>query len=294
MDANTGLPTGELKLMTPYPIANDPSAPKALPDIIDPDRTPIERATARFSLSGRTAIGEDQTLNPGALAKERESSYRWRTRNWIHQGRSGIDGLKATANVHQDVYFEPVDITYEDEVDDAVAAVAKARGVDILLCFAGISQSKLSVEYPIDSWKQIFDVNVHGTFLVARAVARDTIARNGSTSMVFTASMSAHVVNTPQPHPAYAASKAAVHNLARSLAGEWVGHNIRVNSISPGIMNTRLTSGESQAGLRKLWLEKCPMGIGDPEDVVGAVILLCSDAGRFITGTDIKIDGKCL
>ena len=76
------------------------------------------------------------------------------------------------------------------------------------------------------------------------------------------------------------------------MAAEWVGHNIRVNSISPGIMNTRLSGGPSQAGLRRLWLEKSPLGIGDPEDLTGAVILLCSDAGKFITGTDIKIDGE--
>lgn len=104
--------------------------------------------------------------------------------------------------------------------------------------------------------------------------------------------MSGYVVNTPQPHPAYAVSKAAVHHLARSLAGEWVGHKIRVNSISPGIMNTRLSGGPAQAELRKLWLQKSPMGIGDPEDLTGAAILLCSEAGRFITGTDIKLDGK--
>ena len=109
--------------------------------------------------------------------------------------------------------------------------------------------------------------------------------------MVLTASMSGFVVNAPQPHPAYAVSKAAVHHLARSLAGEWVGHGIRVNSISPGIMNTRLSGGPAQKDLRKLWLEKSPMGIGDPEDLTGAVVLLCSEAGKFITGTDIKLDG---
>lgn len=103
--------------------------------------------------------------------------------------------------------------------------------------------------------------------------------------------MSGYIVNQPQPHSAYAVSKASVHHLARSMAAEWVGHNIRVNSISPGIMNTRLSGGPSQAGLRRLWLEKSPMGIGNPEDLTGAVMLLCSDAGRFITGTDIKIDG---
>ena len=117
------------------------------------------------------------------------------------------------------------------------------------------------------------------------------IAKGNGGSIVLTASMSGYVVNTPQPHPAYAVSKAGVHHLARSLAGEWVGHKIRVNSVSPGIMNTRLSGGAAQAELRKLWLEKSPMGIGDPEDLTGAVILLCSNAGRFITGTDIKLDG---
>ena len=121
---------------------------------------------------------------------------------------------------------------------------------------------------------------------------RECIAKNQPASMVFCASMSGYVVNTPQPHSAYAISKAAVHHLARSMAGEWVGQLIRVNSISPGIMNTRLSGGDAQKDLRKLWLEKSPMGVGDPEDLTGAVILLCSDASRFITGTDIKIDGK--
>ena len=121
---------------------------------------------------------------------------------------------------------------------------------------------------------------------------RLAIAQDVPASIVFCASMSGYIVNTPQPHPAYAISKAAVHHLTRSMAGEWVGHGIRVNSISPGIMNTRLSGGEAQKELRRLWLEKTPMGIGDPEDLTGAVILLCSDAGRFITGTDILIDGK--
>ena len=106
--------------------------------------------------------------------------------------------------------------------------------------------------------------------------------------------MSGYVVNTPQPHSAYAISKAAVHHLTRSLAGEWVGHNIRVNSISPGIINTRLSGGDAQKELRKLWLEKSPMGIGNPEDLTGPVILLCSDSGRFMTGVDIKVDGELL
>ncbi len=73
--------------------------------------------------------------------------------------------------------------------------------------------------------------------------------------------MSGHIVNTPQPHPAYGVSKAGVLHLTRSLAAEWVGHRIRVNSISPGIMNTRLSGGPAQAELRRLWMKRSPMGI---------------------------------
>lgn len=71
------------------------------------------------------------------------------------------------------VLFKKVDVSDEDSVDTAVATVAEEfNGIDILLCFAGITESKLAVEYNIDSWRRIFDVNVHGCFLVARAVAR--------------------------------------------------------------------------------------------------------------------------
>ena len=119
------------------------------------------------------------------------------------------------------------------------------------------------------------------------------ISHDRGGSIVLTASMSGYIVNFPQPHSAYGVSKAGVHHLTRSLAAEWVSHKIRVNSISPGCMNTRLSAGEELVEPRKLWLDRIPMGrLGDPEELTGAIILLCSDAGRYITGTDIKIDGK--
>lgn len=89
-------------------------------------------------------------------------------------GRQAIEHFD-NLGVEDDVglLFEQVDVTDEKAVDDAVNHIVGKWGrIDILLCFAGITESKLSVEYPIDSWRRIFDVNVHGTFLVARAVAR--------------------------------------------------------------------------------------------------------------------------
>lgn len=106
--------------------------------------------------------------------------------------------------------------------------------------------------------------------------------------------MSGRIVNYPQTHAAYCVSKAGVHQLTRTLAAEWAIHKIRVNSISPGYMDTRLNAGDALLTARKIWYERTPMGrMGNPEDLTGAVVLLCSEAGRFMTGSDITIDGKC-
>ncbi|KAL8682058.1 MAG: hypothetical protein Q9186_001847 [Xanthomendoza sp. 1 TL-2023] len=297
MASRTGPPQGNLKWMTPHPIASDPPTPKPIPDVVSPERSPTERALQRFSLTGKHAI-----VTGGAQGLGLVSARAMLEHGVSHIAIFDVDEEQGTRacdhlmSLHQDprptVLFRAVDVSDEAVVNSSVEEVAVAfDGIDVLVCFAGITGSELSIEYDIQRWRNIFDVNLHGSFLVARSVARQMISRESSGSMILTASMSGLVVNTPQPHPAYAVSKAAVHHLARSLAGEWVGHNIRVNSISPGIMNTRLSGGPAQADLRKLWLEKSPMGIGDPEDLTGAVILLCSDAGRFITGIDIKLDG---
>ncbi|KAL8781438.1 MAG: hypothetical protein Q9213_005989 [Squamulea squamosa] len=297
MAGNTGPPQGNLKWMTPYPIADDPPTPKPIPDVALPEKRPQERAIYRFSLAGKRAI-----VTGGAQGLGLVSARALLEHGVSHLAIFDVDAEQGAKACHHlmslygddkpTVVSRAVDVSDEVAVDTAVDDMANAfDGVDLLLSFAGITGSELSVEYDIQRWRNIFDVNLHGSFLVARSVARQMIARGTSGSIVFTASMSGFVVNTPQPHPAYAVSKAAVHHLSRSLAGEWVGHKIRVNSISPGIMNTRLSGGPAQAELRKRWLEKSPMGIGDPEDLTGAVVLLCSEAGKFITGTDIKIDG---
>ncbi|KAL9131301.1 MAG: hypothetical protein Q9217_000736 [Psora testacea] len=314
----TGPPKGELKYMTPYKIAGDPPPSQPIPGSNRSDLRAPSVKKRNCKLSVVKVTGGAQGLGLVCARALLEHGLRRLAIFDIDMecGGRAIEHLRSLDDSYAtSVEFRRVDVANEDSVNESVADMSGLfNGIDILVCFAGITDSKLAVEYPIDAWKKIFDVNLHGSFLVARAVAksarfpsiivgpffstdiacRDIMTRNASGSMVFCASMSGYVVNTPQPHSAYAISKAAVHHLTCSLAGEWVGHNIRVNSISPGIMNTRLAGGEAQQGLRKAWLEKSPMGIGDPEDLTGAVVLLCSDAGRFITGTDIKIDGNTL
>ncbi|KAI4158462.1 MAG: hypothetical protein LQ342_007418 [Letrouitia transgressa] len=253
----TGPPQGSLPMMTPFPVASDPPTPKPIPDVLHPEKTPTERAALRFSLAGKRAIVTGGAQGLGLVCArallEHGLDYLMIFDVDERQGRVAIEHLRDHYGDLPGRYdFCNVDVTDETVVEEIVRKMYSEHGIDLLICFAGIT---------------------------------------GSGSIVLTASMSGYIVNTPQPHPAYAVSKAGVQHLARSLAGEWVGHGIRVNSISPGIMNTRLSGGEAQAGLRRLWLERSPMGIGEPDDLTGAVVLLCSDASKFMTGTDIKLDG---
>ena len=118
------------------------------------------------------------------------------------------------------------------------------------------------------------------------------IAANTGGAILFVASISAHRTNYPQPQAAYNASKAALLSLKSSLAAEWAVHGIRVNTISPGYMDTVLNEGEGLEDARRVWTERNPMGrMGSPEELQGAVVLLCGGAGRYITGANLVVDG---
>jgi sorbose reductase len=98
------------------------------------------------------------------------------------------------------------------------------------------------------TWRKVIDVNLTGSWLCAQAVGKKMISQGSGGHIVFTASISGHYVNFPQPQVSYNVSKAGVLHLTRSLAAEWASSGIRVNSISPGYMNTILNEGEGLDG----------------------------------------------
>jgi NAD(P)-dependent dehydrogenase (short-subunit alcohol dehydrogenase family) len=111
-------------------------------------------------------------------------------------------------------------------------------------------------------------------------------------SIILTASMAGHIVNYPQTHVAYGTSKAAVHHMTRCMAAELAVHGIRVNSMSPGYMDTRLNASSDLQDVRPIWWERTPMGrIGAKEELIGPIVLLASEAGSFMTGSDLRVDG---
>ncbi|KAJ5397542.1 Glucose/ribitol dehydrogenase [Penicillium cosmopolitanum] len=186
------------------------------------------------------------------------------------------------------------DVSNPDSVNTALAEVlAKHNQIDNLVTSAGFTENFEAINYPFDRMQKLWGVNVDGTYLFATGVAKHLMERNAPGSIVMIGSMSGSIVNVPQPQAPYNAAKAAVRHLAASLAVEWAGHDIRVNCISPGYMLTALTRKilDENPQLRDKWTSLIPVGkMGTPEDLMGAVTFLLSDASKYITGADLRVE----
>ncbi|KAI6109658.1 NAD(P)-binding protein [Pisolithus sp. B1] len=186
------------------------------------------------------------------------------------------------------------DVSSELSVQKAFKTTMDTFGrIDSVVASAGIVENYSAFDYPFDRIKRLYDINVHGSFFTAREAARNMIPQ-GSGSIVLVASMSASVINIPQPQTPYNASKAAVRHMASSLAVEWAKKGVRVNTLSPGYMLTKLTKTilAHDQELKKTWESLTPMGkMGEPDDLAGAIVFLASDASRFVTGAEIRVDG---
>ncbi|KAK6820799.1 d-arabinitol dehydrogenase [Apiospora arundinis] len=172
--------------------------------------------------------------------------------------------------------------------------IAEHGKIDNLVTSAGFTENYEAINYPIDRMRKLWNVNVDGTYLFAISVAKHLMERKAAGSMVFIGSMSGSIVNVPQPQAPYNAAKAAVRHLAASLAVEWAHAGIRVNCISPGYMLTALTEKilDDNPDLKRQWTSLIPQGkMGLPVDLMGPVTFLLSDASRYVTGADLRVDG---
>jgi len=186
--------------------------------------------------------------------------------------------------------FHKVDVRDHEQVAKAIDSIAAQFGrIDVLLAAAGIAQKYDAHEYPADDFKRIMDVNLNGVFFAAQAAGRHMIAQKTGGSIVAIGSLAGHIVIHPDPQCVYNASKAAVIHLCKSLAAEWAPHKIRVNTISPGYMDTKMTEGYES---KSTWTDLTPLGrMGDVTELNGAALYLASDASSYATGTDIIVDG---
>ncbi|KAJ8126206.1 hypothetical protein O1611_g7434 [Lasiodiplodia mahajangana] len=192
------------------------------------------------------------------------------------------------------VHFIHVDVTDASKAEEAVDDIANLFGsINIVANFAGVARCYHSLEVTVEEWRRILDINTTGSFIVSRAAARKMVEAGTGGSIIFISSIAGHSVCFPQPQAAYGASKAAVLMMKNDLAAEWTVHGIRVNSISPGYMNTSiLGQADGLDEAKNTWLSQNPMGrMGESDELSGALILLASNAGSYITGADIMVDG---
>lgn len=185
------------------------------------------------------------------------------------------------------------DVTDSQDVDRMIQTVLREFGrLDIAMCNAGICMNIPAEEMTLEQWKKVIDINLTGVFLTAQAAGRIMIKQGGG-SIINTASMSAHIVNAPQPQCSYNASKAGVIQLTKSLAIEWAKYHVRVNSISPGYIGTELTlNSPSLKPLIDQWNASAPLGrMGRPDELQAIAVYLAGDASSFTTGSDFLIDG---
>ncbi|KAH6612983.1 hypothetical protein C7974DRAFT_404973 [Boeremia exigua] len=189
------------------------------------------------------------------------------------------------------------DVAKQAEVDRSIRDVLNEHHeISNLITCAGYCQNIEAISMTPEQIKAMLSVNLEGTFYCATAVAKHLMASRKPGNMIFTGSISGSIVNVPQPQAMYNSSKAAVRHLAASLAVEWASHSIRVNCLSPGYMITEQAMKApilaETPGLKAVWEAKIPQGrMGPPEELMGTVAFLASDASSYITGQEIKVDG---
>ncbi|KAK2754268.1 hypothetical protein FQN54_007147 [Arachnomyces sp. PD_36] len=281
------------------------STTTAPPEPFAEDVSPVQRAALRFGVQGHAVF----TGGAGTLALSA-------ARALLEHGLSGLglldlpstlenpDSKAAITALKKDfpqanILAEPCDVTDAKSLAGAVHEMRARLGpINILVCFAGIVSCVDAKDISPEQWRRVLDVNTTGAWLAAQEVGKSMIAdseagtsRGGT--IVFIASISGHNVNYPQPQIAYNVSKSALLHMCKNLAAEWTRYGIRVNSISPGYMDTILNEGEGLAPFRKEWASRNPMGrMGQPQELMGPLVFLCSRmASSYVNGTDIIVDG---
>lgn len=246
-----------------------------------------------FKLDGKVAIvtGANTGLGQGMCVALAQAGAKV-----CGVARRSCDETKEAVEKNGGEFFEIIaDLGSTKQIDYIVSEAKNKFGkIDILVNNAGIILRDDAINVTEENWDKVIDINEKVVFFLAQAVAKEYIAQGTGGKIVNICSMLSYQGGIRVP--AYAASKSAILGLTRALANEWAGHNINVNGIAPGYMATNNTAQlRGDANRSDAILDRIPAGRwGTPDDMMGAVIYLCSDAASYVNGFTLAVDGGWL
>ena len=185
-----------------------------------------------------------------------------------------------------------LDVRDRAAVDDAVTAAVRTFGrLDVLVDCAGVSHGGNFLDLDHGEWERVVAVNLTGMFHLGQAAARQMVRQGGGGSIINVTSQLAEVARPERA--AYVASKGGGRSLTHAMALDLAPHGIRVNAIAPGPTLTGLTRASyADPERRRATIAQIPLGrLGDPQDLVGAILFLASDESRWMTGSTLTVDG---
>ncbi len=204
-----------------------------------------------------------------------------------------VDRLEALAADLPGTLAVAVDVSVDGDCERLVATTLEAHGrLDVLVNNAGMGLSAPAESEDLAVFRQTLDVNVTGAYLLSQLAARHYLSSEGGV-IVNIASVLGLVSAGQIPFPSYAASKGALVQLTRELAGQWARRGIRVNALAPGWFATEMTTEMFENEGSANWVKrKSPMGrAGEAHELDGALLFLASDASSYVTGQILAVDG---
>lgn len=205
------------------------------------------------------------------------------------------DKLEETAEIVRagggSAFCLELDVTDSDSVKTCFAELHDLSGApDVVVNNAGIARQAFLTDISEDDWDAVLDTNLKGVFLVAQTAARAMIGADKAGSIINIASILG--LRVSKGLASYIAAKAAVVHLTRAMALEFSRYRIRVNALAPGYFVTEMNAEEFAAGAEKLVAQRVPMArVGDLPEIGGPLLLLASDAGSYMTGSVLAVDG---
>jgi len=186
------------------------------------------------------------------------------------------------------------DMSNAAAIPPMVEEAARLGPIDILVNNAGTTWGADMIEHPLEAWKKVMDLNLTAMFVTSQEVGRRSMVPRRRGKIINIASVLALVGGGDPGRPGtigYNTSKGGVASFTRSLAAEWAQYDINVNAIAPGFFPTKMTKGLMELMGERV-ASKAPLNrVGGPEDLKGITLVLASDAGAFITGQTIAVDG---